>query len=232
MEEIDNYEIPSSNRKPIIFDTESALETKICSFCGSVFILDTHCESCGVRFNVDLLGQPLDYRSFYFQKDQYWSQKSLFIRIFPKYERKKAKKAKRYQSFLFQRYRLLLRFFISTPADHSDSRKQYWLELRDLIQELLFYGSEKRMFFIELDSLSGLQGLPKEDLENRIKIFYQILSSELAKNAPPQKVHFIDKLFFNRYFGVRPIGFITTVLFCLAACIYLISYARYLMNGY
>src|SRR5690606_40410488 len=81
-----------------------ALPHKTCSHCGSVFITDNECESCGRQFNKELLGAPGGEKSFYALRERYRKDVGTFLARFDSFIAKDASYRTRYLSQLKKRY--------------------------------------------------------------------------------------------------------------------------------
>src|SRR5690606_6392390 len=84
------------------------LPVKRCSFCQSVFITETECESCGRQFQKDTLGSPGGEKSFYALRDQYKQDIGPFLFRFDNFLAKDAPLRVRYLAILKKRYLTLI----------------------------------------------------------------------------------------------------------------------------
>ena len=66
-----------------IFQDSSLIDIKRCLSCGSVFVTENECESCGKQFHQKLVGTPLGDKSFYFLKKTHENSLPQISKIFP-----------------------------------------------------------------------------------------------------------------------------------------------------
>ena len=116
-------------------DQPPMLPRKTCAFCGSVFVSQNECESCGRQFNKETLGAPGGEKSFYATKDRYKRDVGSFLARFDYFLAKDAGMRVRYLSLLKKRYMTLLDHF-QRPGRGALSCHAYLVEFRDLVSEM------------------------------------------------------------------------------------------------
>lgn len=128
-----------------------ALPKKSCAFCGSVFITDSECESCGRQFQKETLGTPGGDKSFYALKERYRKDVGWFLSRFDSFLAKDAGLRVRYLALLKKRYLTLLDHF-QRPGRTAIGSHAYLLEFRDLVAEMRRMGisSEYMYDMVEL----------------------------------------------------------------------------------
>jgi hypothetical protein len=123
--EIDNW----INSSRPAFLQASLQEIKKCVNCGSVFISDNSCDSCGFQFHFDPLGEPLGDRSYFSLKEDYLSEIRFKIgskkNIFQGYLRK-----------IVRRFELLCCYFSKENLELDLNKNGYFVEFIFLITEL------------------------------------------------------------------------------------------------
>ncbi len=135
------------NNQEILFKIPPTTELKKCYKCGSVYINDDQCLTCGIQFKTNLLGESLGIRSFYWIKSQYYEAKTIpYLRI------NFGKKSRIYKRKILMRMNILLDSFLklspySIPLDYN--RKIFYIEIRDVFSELIYLGV-KRDFLIKI----------------------------------------------------------------------------------
>lgn len=142
---IDNYEmfdlevdstavsrpaIPESAYKPI----------KRCPSCQSVYLTDTSCEACGRSLLYHPIGDPFSAKSLYGFKERYYASFSPIVKLFPFFENKTGALALTYSRHLLKRFDNLLAAFGALGALSNEDRRFYYVEMLELMDELLRYG--------------------------------------------------------------------------------------------
>ena len=122
--------IPQSAYKPI----------KRCPNCQSVYLTDTSCEACGRSLLYHPIGEPFSSKSLYGFKERYYSSFSQFVKFFPFFENKVGPKALSYSRHLLKRFDDLLAAFGTANAISNNNRRFYYVEMLEIIDELLRYG--------------------------------------------------------------------------------------------
>jgi hypothetical protein len=121
--------IPQSAYRPIIR----------CSYCHSVYLNDTHCDSCGRKIGFEALGKPFSVKSFYILKEKYIRTAPLLVKLFPIFENKTLETTKSYKRNLVKRFKDLLLGFSNPNQLSNEDRTFFYLEMKDLIDELMVY---------------------------------------------------------------------------------------------
>ncbi len=124
--------IPQSAYRPI----------KRCPNCQSVYLTDTSCEACGRSLLYHPIGEPFSAKSLYGFKERYYSSFPLIVKFFPFFENKLSIKALAYSRHLLKRFDDLLLAFVKPEAISNNNRRFYYVEILELIDELLRYGAD------------------------------------------------------------------------------------------
>ena len=124
--------IPDSAYKPI----------KRCPSCQSVFLTDTKCEACGRSLLFHPIGAPFSAKSLYGFKERYYSSFPIVLKYFPFFEDKKSAPALAYTRHLTKRFDDLLCAFGIENVIEAENRRYFYVEMMELIDELLRYGAE------------------------------------------------------------------------------------------
>ncbi|MBT7610658.1 MAG: hypothetical protein HN576_12940 [Bacteriovoracaceae bacterium] len=106
--------------------------TKTCPKCDSIFVTTKECESCGFQMNLNLIGEPLDRKSFYSLQEKYVKD---FKKTYFTSTRNKLKEE--YKRAIWHRFDILLGFF---PDPENEQFSFFSIELKDLVEELLVFG--------------------------------------------------------------------------------------------
>lgn len=112
---------------------------KKCAHCNSVYLSDTHCETCGRSIDFNLVGEPLSVKSFYRIRERYWDELSFITKMYPAFEDRTNEKANSYRRNLFKRFKDLLHGFKTPGAIAADKRKIFYVETKDIVSELVEY---------------------------------------------------------------------------------------------
>jgi hypothetical protein len=143
---------------------------KRCPRCRSVFIDDQQCQSCGLQKRYFAMGEPLSERSFYGLKDHYVESLPGLIQHVPLLERKRSPLARIYQKKLLARFDELLEFFVHDANKDPNQWGLYYLELKDLLKELLSMPVDRDILWQKLEVAHDrpfYQGLAAIILEKR-----------------------------------------------------------------
>jgi hypothetical protein len=196
---------------------------RVCKKCGSDVITESSCEACGFQLTFDPMGPPMGRKSFYYIKDEFNSRMGTLRKIAMLMEKERYLPLKMYTLKLQRRLDNLLVFFFQMNGGHKrpQEKKQYYIELRDLINELCQMGKEELVW-------SRIENAVWQDGEGQIQksanIIYQDLSLWVTQCT---KVKPIENLPGKRIFGCR-IGFIIILLmFLVVAVSVLQNYFRY-----
>lgn len=122
--------IPASAYKPI----------KRCPSCQSVYLTDTNCEACGRSLMYHPIGEPFSAKSLYGFKERYYASFNPIIKYFPFFENKVGAEAKTYSRQLLKRFDDLLAAFGTPGAIKNEERRFFYVEMLELMDELLRYG--------------------------------------------------------------------------------------------
>ena len=124
--------IPASAYKP----------ARRCPSCQSVFLTDTNCEACGRSLLYHPIGEPFSAKSLYGFKERYYASFPLYMKYFPIFEEKTAAPAKAYVRHLMKRFDDLISAFAVESTIESKNRRYFYVEMMELIDELLRYGTD------------------------------------------------------------------------------------------
>lgn len=122
--------IPESAYRPV----------KRCQSCQSVYLTDTHCEACGRSLLFHPIGEPFSAKSLYGFKERYYASFSPVVKYFPVFENQEGKEAKSYVRKLTKRFDDLMEAFGDESAMDTKNRRLFYVEMMELIDELLRYG--------------------------------------------------------------------------------------------
>lgn len=124
--------IPESAYKPI----------KRCPACQSVFLTDTNCEACGRSLLYHPIGAPFSAKSLYGFKERYYASFPFYMQYFPIFEEKTGAAAKMYVRQLVKRFDDLIMAFGMNNTIETKNRRYFYVEIMELIDELLRYGTD------------------------------------------------------------------------------------------
>ena len=199
--------IPQSAYKPI----------KRCPNCQSVYLTDISCEDCGRSLLYHPIGEPFSAKSLYGFKERYYSNFSKIVKYYPFFENKISSSALAYSRHLLKRFDDLLLAFGTPEAIANSSRRFFYVEMLELIDELLRYGINPSILEQRIEShLMETGSLLSQ------KFFEYIQDSKLEnKLTKPWRVLLLDKLLM----GVRVEAWlkmfvITATVVTLAVCYY------------
>jgi methionyl-tRNA synthetase len=201
---------------------ESLSPVQRCPKCGSVFITDLECESCGLQFELDRLQDPFGERSYFRIKERVLERSKVFGLYLPWLNHFQKNKAR---SEYFYRLRALLEDLCLSVDDYTETkiRRFYILELGLLIEELTF-SSENEEKTLE-DILILLEGPKAQTLSQLIqKTFDQAL--EKKQNFSK------EGLLHKKYFGLIGLSSIVRIMALVAFTVLLgLAGYRYLTLG-
>lgn len=199
--------IPEAAYKPV----------KRCPNCQSVYLTDKACEACGRSLLYHPIGDPFSAKSLYGFKERYYESFSTFVKYFHVFEDKSSPEAKSYVRKLMKRFDDLLIAFGDESAMSSDHRRLFYVEMMELIDELLRYGVSATLLQHKVEGYSFENGsLLSEQL-----LFY--LNESKKENAldPSWKVQFLN----HRMFGLKMDYILKTIL--IAATVVLVAVVYY-----
>jgi hypothetical protein len=122
--------IPESAYRPV----------KRCPNCQSVYLTDTNCEACGRSLLYHPIGEPFSAKSLYGFKERYAEALPTIVKYCPVFEDKNSNLAKSYLRNLTKRFDDLLEAFGIPDAISSDNRRFFYVEMLELMDELLRFG--------------------------------------------------------------------------------------------
>lgn len=147
--------IPESAYKPV----------KRCPNCQSVYLTDINCEACGRSLLYHPVGEPFSGKSLYGFKERYYASFPVHIKYFPIFEDKTGAPAKAYVRLLSKRFDNLIEAFGVANAIIASNRRYFYVEMMELIDELLRYGTDSLVI--------------QQKIENKILDTGPLLSQEL-----------------------------------------------------
>lgn len=157
--------INSQKKKKVLYiDDPLRLGVKIevkdiCPSCHSLHITKSHCESCGLQFWIDIIGEPFGARSFFTLKDDFSLELSRMDYIHWKLSIESFKKKSEVQRYLrhsLKRYRDLIQFFsqLEEHSIESDQLRLFIYETKELMHEYNKFKGDLSALFIPLQSAS------------------------------------------------------------------------------
>ena len=195
--------------------------TKRCPKCQSIYVERDQCESCGYLFFVDQLGEPLGPKSFYYQQKDFDSLYCYFGMTLP-YFMRHSSDCRSYALRLQRRFSVLLDYLLSDADAGTVRRKIYWVEMRDLSNELVRRGTKASELVKIVEEHPGHHE-------------YRIVSSELIHHLVQLSEVRWDLSSLPLDYRIGGIFRITTVLFATIFAIAIISGAlalyHYLLIG-
>ena len=184
-----------------IFENKNYMNVKRCTDCGSVFITDSECESCGKQFHLNLIGAPLGSNSLYSIKSEFDNSSSYTSELLTLINTVESPELKRYRRSLKRRFEVLLQFLTSNLDINEDNRRKIFLiELKDTIEEMMNKGVPYQWVASQINSVSD------KDLED--SLFYWIHSLEHQRT----KFSLIDFMLNFRLWGVLRFGTVFLLL--------------------
>lgn len=176
--------IPESAYRPI----------KRCPNCQSVYLTDTTCEACGRSLLYHPIGEPFSAKSLYGFKERYYEGLPWPVKYFPILENKRSPKALSYVRKLMKRFDDLLVSFGKEGAMAQEERRLFYVEIMELMDELLRYGADAFFLQQKIEGLSFENGsLLSEQL-----LLYLSESKNHNKMEAPLGERFLN----HRLFGV------------------------------
>ena len=111
--------------------------TRVCPSCSSVFVTKKECESCGLQFWVDLLGEPFGERSFFVLKEDFELNCPFYLKWLPSGFFASHDTVKKYRRMLLKRFEVLLGYFFDEVEEDISRRKVFLFEADELVKEFL-----------------------------------------------------------------------------------------------
>lgn len=186
--------IPQSAYKPI----------KRCPNCQSVYLTDTNCEACGRSLLYHPIGDPFSAKSLYGFKERYYASFSPVVKFYPFFENKRGPAAKTYSRQLLKRFDDLLVAFGTPGAIANENRRFYYVEMLELMDELLRYGIGPVML--------------QQKVEGRIMETGPLLSQKILEYLQESKLEnklakpWTEQLLNERVMGIRIEYWLKTLL--------------------
>lgn len=202
MNELQEMEAFKSNYN-VIFGKTPIDHIKRCSSCGSVFISDQECESCGYQLRSEWVGAPLGANSLYSLREQYEAKRSWFERHLSFLLTDNSKLTLAYRRKLLKRFESLLTYVSKKDRDNFEDQNRlnlFLLELKDLTEEMMNCGVAYEKVVSLLKDCSD---------QLLVKSVYEWLHT-----VEHQRFDFsiLDFLFYYRIFGGVRISFLVLFL--------------------
>lgn len=183
---------------------------KKCPFCHSVYITDTRCEACDRAIDYNLIGMPFSSKSYYRIKEKYLDSLPTYVKFYPIFEDKKSEAVKSYTRNIIKRFNDLLLGFSSSEIMKSNDRKLFYIEAKEIIDELMEYGYSS----IDLNKMA--MEFSGEDL-----VLQDLLNYIHSKRDSSVKILSWEYLLLqHRLFGFLKVEFILKAGIVLAAVIF------------
>ncbi len=162
-----NYEKSHKKmRRPLFIDDPLRLGEKIevsglCPSCHSIYVTKGQCESCGLQFGLDVVGEPFGSRSFFTLKDDFDSSLTKWNYIEWRLSSEvflKKPQVKRYIRHMLKRFEDLVSYFagldfIEVPEDTDGSENHirlFMFEAREIMKEYQRFSTDLSALFITL----------------------------------------------------------------------------------
>ena len=202
----------------------------ICPDCHSIHVSKGQCESCGLQFWVDIVGEPFDERSFFTLKDDFESSLGKFDylqwRLWPNTFNSKSE-VKRYMRFMVKRYSDLVTFlssenFHEVPQKSNDHIRLFIFEVKEIMKEYSKFAHDLSALFIPLQKITE-QSDEVDAITNELMAFLYTLDKLGALSKKPQS----DESMTSNWELIR-----TGMLFEALITISAITLASYLVMKY
>lgn len=131
---------------------------KRCPNCQSVYLSDSKCEACGRSLNYHPIGQPFSSKSLYGLKERFYATLPYLVQVFPLFENKKDARALSYKRHLKKRFNDLLFALAQNETILPGERRFFYVELLELIDELLRYGESSSILRAKIEEELGFKG--------------------------------------------------------------------------
>lgn len=173
------------------------VKIKTCPSCSSVFITKKECESCGVQFWKDNLGEPFGLKSFYSFSEIYTNSLNSFQKMGWSRKSRKTESFRKYQRNLNQRFDHLAAYFFDSMDIDKDRRRLFLFEAKDILREMVFEGMSTKKAWDIL-----------EDSENNplAKVLISFLDSEESKKVSYTNVEKLQKYNLGGVFPITLLG--------------------------
>lgn len=169
---------------------------KRCPNCQSVYLTDDKCEACGRSLNYHVVGEPFSAKSLYGLKERYHQSLPPFVRYYPRFENKLNASAQSYRRHLNKRLTHLVSALSSNDIIENDKRRFFYVELMELMDELLRYGESEHVLRSRLEEGFGFSGaLITRDLLS----YLEISTIEFKKQS---QITWYSEFLNHRTFGV------------------------------
>ena len=188
------------------------LDLKKCHKCGSVFIEDDFCETCGIRLNNTCTFEPFGNNSFYDLRDDYIEGLGFIFRMFPWTLRFEKTYRRTYVRNLLKRYKDLLEFRGLLDNSNIQICNLCQMEFIELVKELVSYG--------EIAVIKKILATVTMNGEGEDDVFHNMydLVIDIAKKNEQERFSFLDLYNLELIQGLR----IRFLMFAFAMSIFVV----------
>lgn len=181
---------------PLLIPVDAYKDFKRCPHCQSVFIDDQKCDACGVNLNYSRVGDAYGTRSFYGIKEKYVDTLSTLAKIYPIFEDKNSNVAFAYTRHLTKRFALLIDAFSKDEIKEQESKRLFYLELKDLMFEMLEYGKDAKLIAFQIEnSLMETHSLLAQELLNYLGQNKSVKNKNLLGKLVDVEIYFLSVKF-------------------------------------
>lgn len=199
-------------------------EVKKCPKCSSVFIGKESCDSCNYQFSYSTLGAPLDEKSFYTLRENYWETLGYFTRTYSFLE-KKGESFLTYKRAAIHRFEVLIDFFLNGEKEEGEVYSLYFKELKDIVYELVSLGVSEKLIWKKFDALEDNNKSSQISIYQQVSLIIEEARSSLDFSSRPR----IQRLFDYKIAGGLRVGVLMLLLASsLIIIILAISFYKYL----
>lgn len=204
--------------RPLI-PQEAYRPAKRCPKCDSVFLSDSQCEACGLSLSYHPVGEPFSAKSLYGMKERHYQKLPYFVRLFPVLENRDDQKAKSYRRHLNKRLVDLLSALGAESAGVDSNRRFFYVELLELMDELLRYGENALLIQNKIEEQLGFSGsLLTAELLTYLE------TSDVQLKAE-RNIHWSERLLEHRLLGVISVDkFLKSVILSATVIAMAVSY--------
>lgn len=206
----ESLHIPQTAYKPV----------KRCPYCQSVYITDKLCEACGRSMIYHPIGEPFGSKSFYGIKERYIESQHSFYRFFPQFEDKDSSLASSYKRNLSKRFTDLLEAFNTDEPTVKESRKLFYAESMEIIDELLLYNVPAKLISAVLEDNDA-------SLVGRELLVYLQNAEANFKVSKKWQQEFLD----YKIWGVLRVEFTIKIVLMTATILFMTVYFRELISS-
>lgn len=208
-------------KNPVIPQT-AYKQIKRCPSCQSVYIADSHCEACGRSMSYHPIGEPFGAKGLYGFKERYYGSLPLLIKYFSIFEDKTNKSARSYVRNLNKRFDDLLMAFGTPKVIAIEERRFFYVEILELIDELLRYGVSPKTLQNKLE-ISSVETGPL--LTQELLLYLEETKKQNMLSAPwPQQI------LEHRFMGLRVEYLLKVVLITATVIFVAVNYYNFVSS--